>query len=133
MKLYLCIKLSLFLYYLLFMSLLSFIAFLPPPLLSAQEGILVHLCATMAGEVGEKGVGGIRNDLVLNFNNTFLWVLQRTSNQGLNRIYNICLVTHKLLTHQTGSLSGSKQMSICALLPLSGSDCVYYHKHNWGI
>lgn len=68
--------------------------------------------------------GGTRNDLVLNFNNTFPQVLQRTSNQGLNWICNVCLVTHKSLSHQTDSLRAGKQMSVCAPLPLSGADRV---------
>lgn len=80
---------------------------------------LVHLCANMVGErererEGERErVEEKRNDLVLNFNNTFSWVLQSTSNQGLNWICNVCLVTHKSLSHQTDSLRASKQMSVC--------------------
>lgn len=83
---------------------------------------------------GRRGLGGVwrrrrknRNDLVLNFNNTFPPALQSTSNQGLNWICNVCLVTHKSLPHQTDSLRAGKQMSVCAPLPLSGRDCVYYY------
>ena len=65
-----------------------------------------------------------RNDLVLNFNNTFSRVLQSTSNQGLNWICNVCSVTRKSLTHQTDSLRAGKQMSVCEPLPLSAWDCV---------
>lgn len=78
---------------------------LPPPSAQAIEGVMyAYLCPCM---------GVRRNDLVLNFNNTFSQVLQSTSNQGLNWICNVCSVTHKSLTHQTDSLRAGKQMSVC--------------------
>lgn len=101
-----CTRLSLF------FSLVSSLPFLPwlllplpPPSAQAIEGVMyAYLCPCM---------GVRRNDLVLNFNNTFSQVLQSTSNQGLNWICNVCSVTHKSLTHQTDSLRASKQMSVC--------------------
>lgn len=102
-----CTKLSLCFSLLSCLSLLLLGCFLPmlPPSAQAIGGVMyAYLCPCM---------GVRRNDLVLNFNNTFSQVLQSTSNQGLNWICNVCSVTHKSLTHQTDSLRASKQMSVC--------------------